>query len=244
MDILPSQIELPHVEFGRNHAPKPDPANDYRTFRSCLRWEFGFLCPFCLLHESDLSRQGVEGWGLIQIEHLQSQSAQGAHTYSNCSLICSLCNNTRNNKPRNTFAARLLDPSIDAWAAHFEIQNDTLVPNDGDKDAVYTEKVYALNDRRKIKLRRHRRENIDKWLSQIKIHNNRKDKLLPMLSNIKDTELVKLIKESLNVCSEEIEERKRCLAQYCAIPLDADDPCRCKVTLFLPPELRRQLITL
>ena len=53
---------------------------------------------------------------------------------------------------------RLLDPTKDVWSEHFRIDNDNIVPIDGDADAVYTEDVYAMNEARKVKLRRVRRE--------------------------------------------------------------------------------------
>jgi hypothetical protein len=46
----------------RQHLPIE---GSYSSFRPCVRWEFGFSCAFCLLHEADVMLSGAEGWGLI-----------------------------------------------------------------------------------------------------------------------------------------------------------------------------------
>jgi hypothetical protein len=121
MKIVPL-MTLPSTKpFARTHSPKPA---GYRTYRPCLRWEFGFTCALCLVHEADLHEFGLaEGWGLTWIEHRETQSSEPgkANDYSNCIYACRLCNAARNDKPlQDALGNRVLDPTLDAWADHFD----------------------------------------------------------------------------------------------------------------------------
>ncbi len=62
MRTLPRQTQPPATPIERRHAPAP---GRYDSFRPCLRWDFGFTCAFCLLHEADLAEHGTEGTGLM-----------------------------------------------------------------------------------------------------------------------------------------------------------------------------------
>lgn len=53
----------------RHHPPQPSGRFGYQRFRPCLRWEFGFSCAFCLLHEVDFDAYGSERSGQMSIEH-------------------------------------------------------------------------------------------------------------------------------------------------------------------------------
>lgn len=81
--------------------------------------------------------------------------------YSNCAYSCRYCNNVRRDQPiEHASGARLLHPWRHAWGDHFRLHDDRLEPlRDGPegRDARYTERVYRLNDRRKVELRRQRR---------------------------------------------------------------------------------------
>jgi hypothetical protein len=57
--ILPPVTQPWPQVIVRQHKP---PEAKYKTYRACLRWEFGFSCAFCLLHETDLMPCGAEGW--------------------------------------------------------------------------------------------------------------------------------------------------------------------------------------
>ena len=59
MKILPPQTKPPTSPIERRHRPRPVHGRQgYLKFRPCLRWDFGFTCPFCLMHESDFVRGG------------------------------------------------------------------------------------------------------------------------------------------------------------------------------------------
>jgi hypothetical protein len=165
MEILPPTSPPPAEPRQQRHAPTE--ASDYTQYRACLRWDAGFTCSFCLLHETDLSTTGVEGTGLTWIEHIEPRSHAPALTnvYSNCAYSCRFCNNTRRNQPVvHASGARLLHPWLDPWGAHFRLQNDRLeAMSDGasGRDAHYTARVYRVNDPRRVELRRQRREFIE-----------------------------------------------------------------------------------
>ena len=70
MRILPLQSQPPSTTVDRRHTPRPTTGRfGYQGYRACLRWEFGFTCAFCLLHESDFVEHGAEGLGLLGVEH-------------------------------------------------------------------------------------------------------------------------------------------------------------------------------
>lgn len=161
MLLLPAQTEPANEPLARRHNPRRVQA-DYTVFRDCLRWEFGFTCAICLLHERDImSYDGADGWGVMQIEHLvpRSQDDSVIGVYDNLIYICRLCNGARSDTPViDDDGSRLLDPTKDIWASHFRLENDEVVPIEGDPHAAYTADVYAINEERKVRLRRVRRE--------------------------------------------------------------------------------------
>src|SRR5262245_33908467 len=115
--ILPPRTAPAAAALDRRHTPKP---GAYRRYRSCLRWEFGFSCAFCLTHESDLLAHGAEGWGLTGVEHLHAQSnnptGEQVDDYRNCYYACRLCNGSKGDQPIvDALGRRLLDPCDDAW---------------------------------------------------------------------------------------------------------------------------------
>jgi hypothetical protein len=136
MHILPPRTAPATTPTARRHAPQQA---SYGEYRACLRWDFGFTCAFCLLHESDLSQgMGVEGLGLMWIEHrfLQSTHESERDRYENCIYACRLCNQARGTAPLiDTRGHRLLDPTETAWAEHFEERRDLLEAKSGDVSA-------------------------------------------------------------------------------------------------------------
>src|SRR5438552_905085 len=101
MNVLPLQTRPPTEAVARGHAP---PRGGFNSYRRCLRWEFGFTCAFCLLHEADLVDWGASGSGLMTIEHRvpQSDPAVGAalaDDYGNCFYACRYCNRSRGVAP-------------------------------------------------------------------------------------------------------------------------------------------------
>ena len=133
MDILPARIEPFCHLIRRVHAPTPlSSEGGYRAHRPCLRWEFGFTCAACLLHESDFTEYGTEGTGLMTIEHLEPRSADPARAndYDNCIYLCRFCNGERSDKPVvNKDGDHLLNPTEVVWADHFEVDGDEYTDN-------------------------------------------------------------------------------------------------------------------
>ena len=145
MSILPPRTPLPDTPFRRRHTPgTASGRRGYERYRHCLRWEFGFTCAFCLLHESDLA-VGVgdglpaAGSGQFTIEHLQPQATVPSrrNDYSNCYYACRRCNLARTLKYQlvSRDGAQLLDPCRVAWANHFSAGGDEYRPNENDLHA-------------------------------------------------------------------------------------------------------------
>ncbi len=162
MEILPPQTQLPDSPTNRRHSPRRSAGNTgYQRYRNCLRWEFGFACAFCLLHEADFADpQGLRGSGSMTVEHriLRKDDPERSNDYSNCYLACRYCNRARGIKPVSQHGAELLDPSVVPWSRHFKLEEDHLHPIPGDRDAAYTHAAYNLDDPIKVELRRFRRE--------------------------------------------------------------------------------------
>lgn len=138
MRILPPQTQPPASPITRRH--EPSPSRQWTLYRDCLRWDFGFTCPFCLLHEADLfGGAGGEGLGGMTTEHRIARSVDDslAGDYSNCLLACRFCNRSRSNSPTRLGDRRLLDPTQDAWADHFVVSGDEIVPVEKSTDASY-----------------------------------------------------------------------------------------------------------
>lgn len=160
--LVPATIFPADDVFTRRHAPTP--VKNYALYRGCLRWEFGFTCSICLLHERDVMAYGVDGWGTMTIEHMvtRTQDPNLTSIYANLLYVCRLCNQSRSDT--DIFSGngqRLLDPTRDIWAHHFRVSGDKLVPLDADAD--YTDEVYGMNEPRRRKLRCIRRERVKIW---------------------------------------------------------------------------------
>lgn len=157
--VLP-EVTLPwQGPVRRRHTPRP--SRDYRAYRACLRWEFGFSCAFCLLHEADIVATGAEGWGVMAIEHFvpQSHAPDLVNEYSNCFYVCTLCNGARGDQPnRSPDGADLLNPCDHSWHELFQAAEDQVLPlQEVDGAAAYTCETYDFNDPRKVRARRMRR---------------------------------------------------------------------------------------
>jgi len=148
---------VPDEPLARRHKPKP---GKYRDYSDCLRWEFGFSCAFCLVHDRDLNEHGLKGFGQMWVEHYvtQHQRPDLADTYSNCFYSCRFCNQSRSDTPHRRGARRLLNPCTTAWSDHFELQGDHLVPTSD--DGRFTEEIYDLNEERRILLRQNRNKTL------------------------------------------------------------------------------------
>lgn len=219
----------------RRHAPPPVRGrSDFRGYRSCLRWEFGFSCAFCLLHESDLATAGVDGSGLMSIEHfIPVHSAEvSGNQYENCFYTCRFCNLSRGSLPVvNAQGLRILNPCEVAWGDFFELRGDEILPRDS-ADATYTHEIYDLNDPRKVALRRTRREN----LTTVQAYLSESHDLLERAFENADPSMVDLAQELWRLANMAAKQR----AQFAAVPVDAAE-CSCGAAS-LPEAFAEQLL--
>lgn len=228
----------------RQHSPTP---GSYGAYRRCLRWEFGFTCAACLLHEADVVElsTGAKGTGLFTIEHYVAQKPDGAalvDEYSNLLYLCRWCNTSRGNKPHRAEGVRLLSITEDRWSEVFRIDAEKLVVLDEqDKNAAYTVDCYGLDDERKRQFKLQRRIRLEQAQSIFE----RVPKLLGALRSADDdstpvgksrrTELIDSQIELLAMAQATID-------RYRPVPV-TDTSCRCAdAPVFdLPPVLRQQV---
>jgi hypothetical protein len=248
LKVLPPQTRTPASPTTRRHQPRL--ASAPGAYRPCLRWDFGFTCALCLLHEADLygSQAGGEGTAGFGVEHptLRSEDPARANDYANCLYACRFCNTSRDAKPSQEGGARLLDPSLDAWGDHFVAAGDRLVPIPGDEDAAYTHRAYEIDDPRKVVRRALRRELITDRLLLVEGQADILE-LLRLLDLVRRTDLPSfaLYLERLAALRSETFRALGDLERYAAIPADAPGRCHCSApggTYSLPEELERQLI--
>jgi len=249
MRILPPRTFPPPDKIERRHAPVPaEGRHGYRSYRSCVRWEFGFTCAFCLLHEADLTAHGVEGTGLTGIEHFVpvSQADERVNEYWNCFYACRFCNEARADAPAMGFGARrLLNPCDHAWGVHFQLgEDDRLSPRAGDADAAYTEFVYDLNDRRKIEIRSWRRERLEELLKVLRDAPASAQELVDWCSSVEPVPGKDLLLRTAQGLWDDTRRALRDLQRFIAIPRDAAISCRCgRVDHHeLPPYLAEQTL--
>lgn len=253
MEILPPRSLPPEEPIRRRHEPTPTGGTrGYRRYRNCLRWDFGFTCAFCLLHETDFADpRGLRGASAMTTEHreLQRDAPYRANDYDNCFLACRYCNLARGIKPIESREAKLLDPTSSAWHSHFELQDDHLRSRADDPDAEYTHRAYDLDDPIKVELRRFRRkvyedrwalleeakEDLDWLLAQTQemTRQQRWDEARRFLSVMRNLQRAQL-------------GALRDLSRFRAIPRDAPATCSCSdpEELTLPPELAIRTIQL
>lgn len=238
--LVPLMTRPPATSKSQRHKPKS--ANDYQQYRPCLRWDAGFTCCFCLVHESDLAPGGVEKTAQTSIEHIEPQ-ARAPHLateYENCAYACRFCNNSRGTLPVvHPSGARLLHPWRDPWGAHFRLHENRLEPvRDGEeaRHARYTAEAYQINDEARIRLRekRHRllldrmrwfEHDVDELEHQAERQSSPEDRLRLFL-------LARELAAGRQAALIELGERA-------AIPTDAPIRCRCDSQEHhdLPPEI-------
>ncbi len=165
LPVLPPVTQPWAAIIVRRHAPKPpekpEQVGGFRLYRPCLRWEFGFSCAFCLVHERDIKFSGVEGWGLTEVEHFVTKSSAPSqrNIYRNCFLICGRCNRVRGKHAHvDSQGRKLLNPCESRWTDHFVVTGSQLQPQDD--EAAHTLKVYRLNEAGKVAMREARKEKI------------------------------------------------------------------------------------
>lgn len=226
MIILPPKTDLPAKPIERQHQPRP---GAYPTYRQCLRWEFGFHCAFCFLHEADLIAHGVEGSGLTGIEHHlpRSHAPHREDEYGNCFYACRFCNGARAGRPNVDSRGRsLLEPCSTAWATRFERQDDHIRPRDA--DAEYTAEAYDLNDLRKRQMRSSRAETIALGLRILSEWPGRIRRLLLLAERVATDDRRVVLDAAENLSQQLVAARKE-LERFRFDPTDSEEDCRCGV---------------
>lgn len=223
---LPSATKPWRIPIARRHIPPTVRGKEgFKSYRPCLRWEFGFSCAFCLLHEVDLFAAGIEGTALTWVEHHvpKSRLESGRNHYENCFYSCRFCNSAHGALPVvDPEGNRLLDPCRVAWGAFFELRDDELRPRD-EGDAAYTHRTYDLDEPRKMKLRKARRETLAAMNACLSQGRQVHDRLLERARDTADSSLVDLAQEAWELF--ELAGRQR--EHLVGIPQDADLVCAC-----------------
>jgi hypothetical protein len=224
LKVLPAETKPFKHKIERTHSPKQ--ATRYRQFRDCLRWEFGFTCAFCLLHEADLVFAGIDGSGMTQIEHFKRQKTHPRDilNYENCFYICIYCNRDRGIKPHltGTKDKKLLNPCDNTWANHFELQDHHLNTKSDDVDGNYTLDTYNLNNPIKVKLRKIRQKKLTQLLKISALFHR-------LLLRIEEGES-ELLEDAREVQKVLRDMRLDVIEQYEVIPADVPRSCRCEAT--------------
>ncbi len=245
MKILPPVLIPWRAAVERRHEPPvAEGRYGYRAYRSCLRWEFGFTCPFCLCHETDLAQRGTEGLGVTQVEHFVpvSHEEARANRYSNCFYVCRFCNQARGSTSNvdSEGGKRLLNPCADVWAEHFLAIGGGIRAQQGDGDAAYTHATYQLNDPRKVARRSHRRETIEECLALLEQGSSLLPRLLKLANERNEPDLV----EEARVIAGAIRRAWQDLQDHAVLPVDAPQLCACGADehCVIPPLLDEQTI--
>lgn len=239
MKILPAEQGLPVVARPLRHDP---PIEDYGHFRQCLRWDFGFTCAFCLLHEADLAEYGVEGTGTTAVEHWIPRSTRSdlANQYSNCLYICRYCNGARSNRPVVGGSGTLLDPRVEAWSEHFEVRDFEMFAKIDDPDAEYTADTYDFADRRKTAMRRGRAQFLA-FLWKVLEDPELPSAALRAVADTQDPVERDRILDDVERFELERRLALRQASRFLAVPADAKS-CRCAAPAELPAWLSQQLV--
>ncbi|HKH44995.1 MAG TPA: hypothetical protein VKM72_10070 [Thermoanaerobaculia bacterium] len=181
----------------------------------------------------------------MQVEHFitQSRSPSLRNRYSNCFLICRLCNLARGVALNRTAVGySLLNPGSRSWLDAFEVIDDEIQSrNVDDGDAIYTRDTYDLNDPHKVRMRKLRRETIERALIFLQKSEHLDQKLIERAAMTTGDPLLLEAAETVK-----IDRRNACweLHQFLAVPHDHDKTCHCghKANHSLPEALARQTI--
>ena len=230
MPILPDVTEPSATRLGRAHLPRQ---GRWDSYRDCLRWEFGFTCAFCLVHEADLVEHGAAGTGLTSIEHKEPRSLRPdlADEYANCFHACRFCNGARGKRPvTHSDGRRLLDPCSTPWGVRFRAEDGRMIPAAGDADAEYTHRTYRLDDERRVEMRRHRGRQLGGALRTLREAPGRIERLLRIAAKA-PPEVRREIEDEVRDLSFRRGSAEEALLRYHAIPVDAPRACLCGVTV-------------
>jgi HNH endonuclease len=186
--------------------------------------------------------------GGTTVEHTipRSEDVSKANAYDNCLYACRFCNRSRSAKPVWHQGIRLLDPTRDAWGAHFWISGDKLLAVRGDAEAEYTNDAYELNDPRKVVRRRLRRELLTDRLRLLVRLKGEIAELLRLADVIRRRDLRRFGEVLQQIKAIQADSRRALgdLRRYSAIPVDAPLTCHCALPRehSLPEELDRQTV--
>jgi hypothetical protein len=231
MKILPDITQPWRRKIARRHRPSQAHGDTgYREYRSCLRWEFGFTCAFCLSHETDLMLS-TEGWAVMQVEHFEPKTRNPSriNDYENCFYICRLCNTARSNTPnRDSQGREMINPCDAVWRDHFQVEGDEIRPrNEADINAALTSERYDFGDPRKVRLRRVRRKLITERIGFLEETRDLEESLLDAAvaggggpGMLKHVDTARAIGKARRNAYEE-------LLRYAVIPPDPSLACTC-----------------
>jgi hypothetical protein len=170
--------------------------------------------------------------GLTWIEHFLPASLDPGkiNQYENCFYACLFCNRSRGIAPPQDEAGRkLIDPCSQVWAERFfPTDDDLLLPDRGDPDAVYTAEAYDLNDPRKVRRRRLRRERLAEWLAVLKEGPRQVRSLIALAETVFSLSESAFLLETAASLRNGILRAASEIQRYAAVPADADDVCRCE----------------
>jgi hypothetical protein len=170
--------------------------------------------------------------GLTWIEHFipASLDAEKVNEYQNCFYTCLFCNRSRAVAPLVDKAGRnLLNPCSHAWAERFfHTKDDHLVPDETDPDAVYTAEAYDLNDPRKVKRRRRRRERLAEWLGVLKEGPLQVRSLMALSERAPSLAEAAALLEAAASLRSRIFQASIEIQRYAAVPADCDEVCLCR----------------
>lgn len=222
--ILPDATKPWAESISRRHAPRiPQGSTEFRAFRQCLRWEFGFSCAFCLCHEGDYMGW-AEGEGVFQIEHFKPKSRDpGAISdHENLFYICRRCNRSHSARPvQGPNGEELLNPCKRPWGAVFALVEDRLeVLLEGEKDAEYTQELFTLNAPSKVRLRRLRRSTIGDAIAG---YRNATTRIRGLLRRPRSPERESALSALAKLRNIHLANLRR----FRAVPLDRRNSCAC-----------------
>lgn len=245
LSLLPLSTKPWRTRIERRHQPPELAASSrqgYRKLLPCLRWEFGFSCAFCLLHEADFQEHGTKGSGLMSIEHAEPVGTDPAkaNLYKNCFYACRYCNQARGSRPVADLDRRLLNPCDHAWGDFFTLHGFEILQLEENPDALYTLESYHLNDPRKLAHRRFRRETLEEALAVVGQFRAKSARLIALAAAKGDPELVDLAR----LLRSYLKRAWQDLDRFLSIPRDVEGHCACpgRHDLNLPQALQEQVL--
>ncbi len=230
MKVLAPVSTPPSSPVSRSHSPFV--GTHHKQYRRCLRWDFGFTCPLCLTHDTDLFLHGVDGTGLTSAEHVETQSSAPSKKtdYANLIYACRLCNGSRASRPitDSKTGASLLDPTKVPWSGHFARSGDHLTPAADDDDATRTHKIYNLDHPLKVEMRRARREQLEEAARILRETEPTVRELHALVAagTLAPRDEASVLRAAQDLATNLVRAASD-IRRFAAIPVDAPSSCRC-----------------